>query len=92
MKVEIYVDGRPVSIQSVGLVSDGDIVILSKNMIKGATMATESFDDLFYSFINGAKTYEEAYEKAENIHEELFETRRYSSFDSYRTTLCKRLK
>jgi hypothetical protein len=91
--IQIIKDGKPLQIQSVGFVVDGDIVILSKNVIKGGSIAAQEFDNMFYENLKqGARTHEEAYEKAELAHESVFEIRRYSSFESYKNTLSKRIK
>lgn len=91
--IQIIKDGKPIQISAVGFVVDGDIVILSKNVIKGAAISSHEFDNMFYENLRqGAKTHEEAYEKAELAHETVFEIRRYSSFESYKNTLSKRIK
>jgi len=51
----------------------------------------EGFTELFYEKTKHYKTYEEAYEAAEQMHEQLFQSRRYSSYSSFRRALRRKL-
>jgi len=51
----------------------------------------EGFTELFFEKTKTHKTYEEAYESAEKMHEQLFQSRRYSSYSSFRRALRRKL-
>jgi hypothetical protein len=92
MKQEIYQDGKlRMTLQS----TDGngcDIVVMPKVLVKNCSMSAEGFDELFFSFYNnGSVTHTAAYEKAEQVHEQYFEKRKYSDYESYRVSKSKRL-
>lgn len=61
-----------------------DIVTISKDLLKNASMSAEVFEDLFFDATRSSSTYMEAYEKVEILHEQYFEKRRYSDYDSFR--------
>lgn len=93
MKIELYRDGKLwMSVQSVGIGSEDDIAVLPKRLIKGSSLSHESFENLFFSFMKDCDTNVEAYERTESKHEEFFETRKYSSYDSFRKVQSTRLK
>ena len=87
VKIELYRDGQKwMTVSSVGFGSEDDIMILPKRLIKGSSLSAESFENIFFSFAKDCNSYQEAYERTESIHEEWFETRKYSSYDSFRKT------
>lgn len=69
-----------------------DIVTVSKDLLKNASMSVDVFEDLFFDATKTSATYMEAYEKVEVIHEQLFEKRRYSDYDSFRKVKERRVK
>lgn len=88
MKYEIYEDGfLKWTIEA----SPGDITILPKSLTKGCSLSADSFDEIFYSCLTGSRTNGEAYEKAEQLHVEYFEKRKYSGYDSFLSARSKRL-
>lgn len=61
----------------------GEIVSITKKFLKGCMMKSEQFENIFFEFrieMNHTK----AYEKAEEVHEKIFGSRRYSSYESFR--------
>lgn len=89
MKFELYRDGNLyMTIETTG--GDIDLAILPKSVIKNSALSPKSFEELFYKCARETATYTEAYEKAEQTHEEYFGCRRYSSYDSFRFQKDKR--
>jgi hypothetical protein len=68
--------------------SQGDIVAV----FSSASMSATGFDELFFKFVNDSRTYTEAYERVEKVHEQLFNKRKYSDYNSYRNAKAIRLK
>ena len=94
MKVQLYEDGNlKWTIEAVGpSIGAHDISILPKSVTKGCSMSAEGFDELFFDCMSSSKNNSEAYEKAEQIHLEYFETRRYSDYYSYKSSKSQRFK
>jgi hypothetical protein len=91
MKLELFQDGKlVVSIEPVGDVVSGDFTILPKSILTGGSLSSKTFEELFFKCIKETSTYIEAYEKAEGIHEQYFERRRYSCYESF--SRAKKLK
>lgn len=67
-----------------------DIVTISKDLLKNASMSAESFDDLVMTFRKQNVTYSEAYYKAEEVHQEYFGKTRYSDHLSYKASYSYR--
>jgi hypothetical protein len=90
MKLEITKEGRVLwTIESTdGNLSQGDVV----TVISNCSMNPKGFDELFFRFVNDSKTYVDAYERAEKVHETLLGRRKYSDYDSYREAKRIRLK
>lgn len=89
MKIELFRDGHLyMTIDYVG--TTGELVVLPKSLVKDSSMSHESFENLFHECARESKTYTEAYEKAESIHEQYFEKRRYASFESFSTVKNRR--
>lgn len=87
--IEIYQDGKlKWTIESIG--SPSDIVFLPKSMANECSMSASGFDNIFYACMSGSKTNVEAYEKAEQIHVQYFEKRKYSSYESFAVSKSKR--
>jgi hypothetical protein len=61
-----------------------DIVTVSKDLLQNCTLTAEGFEQVFFTEARTSTTYIEAYEKAEAWHEETFNKRRYSDYDSFR--------
>jgi hypothetical protein len=90
MKLELYRNGELyMVIEAVGQ-DIGDFTIIPKSIIQGSSLSHSSFEELFFKCTRETKTYVEAYEKAEQIHEEYFDKRRYASYDSFRTVTNKK--
>jgi hypothetical protein len=86
MKIELLRDGKLfMTVDYVGPGSADDLVILPKSLVKDSSLSQESFENLFHECVKGSKTYSEAYEKAEAIHEQYFDKRRYASYESFST-------
>lgn len=64
--------------------SKDDVITISSNLLKNASMSADVFEDLFFDAAKTSTTYMEAYEKIEVLHEEVFNKRRYSDYDSFR--------
>jgi hypothetical protein len=90
MKLEILKDGvvkwtiQPTDHN----LSPHDIVAV----ISSVSMSPEGFDNLFFKFVNDSKTHKEAYERAEKVHETMFQRRKYSDYDSFSVSKSRRLK
>lgn len=69
-----------------------DIVIISKDLIRNATMSADSFDDLVMTFRKENVSMTEAYYKAEEVHEHYFGKPRYSDHGSYKSWYSQRHK
>lgn len=69
-----------------------EIVTISKDVLKNCTMSAEGFEQLFFDQVRVSTTYVEAYEKAEEEHERVFEKRRYSDYNSFRNCKTQKMK
>lgn len=69
-----------------------DIVCVSKDLLKNASMSAESFDDLVMTFRKENISITEAYYKAEEVHEHYFGKPRYSDNGSYKASYSYRHK
>jgi ABC-type xylose transport system substrate-binding protein len=67
-----------------------DIVTVSKDLLKNATMSAEVFDDLVISFTKENISMTEAYYKAEEVHEEYFGRPRYTDHGVYKSSYSHR--
>ena len=93
MKLELFQDGRlVVSVEPIGNVVSGDFTFLPKRLVVGAVLNAESFDNLFFECLKDQKTHEQAYVKAEEIHEQYFGQTKYKSYESYANSKSQRLK
>ncbi len=93
MKVELYQDGKlKWTIEAVGNIGKDDITILPKSLAQGCSISAESFDEIFFANISGSKNNLEAYEKAEQVHLQYFEKRKYSDYQSYKSYKSQRMK
>lgn len=81
MKQEIH-NGRWVVESTDG--KSCDIVVMPKFLAENVTMTTRGFDELFFHFLEPTMTHTDAYEKAEQVHEQYFHTRKYSSYESFK--------
>jgi hypothetical protein len=61
----------------------GDIVSIPRNFLKGCMMKPKAFDDMVFKLMTEVGTQVKAYEKAEEIHYQVFGCNRYSSYESY---------
>jgi hypothetical protein len=55
-------------------------------------LSMKGFSEKFYDYSKKTKTYREAYEKTEKIYEKNFGKRRYSSYDSFRVVMNRKMK
>lgn len=82
MKVEIFRDGK--LYMTIDQTDGSDyIVVLPKSLARGMRSSSESFKELFFKCMGESSNGAEAYEKAEMIHEKYFDSRRYSSYESF---------
>lgn len=91
MKHEVYQDGKlRMTLES----TDGrcDIVTMPKVLVKECSMSARGFEELFFIFLKGNVTHTQAYEQAEVVHENYFDRRRYSDYDSFRKSKDQRMK
>jgi hypothetical protein len=92
MKFEIFNNGQlKWTIEAVGNFSPDDVMILPKSITKGASISAEGFDEIFYACMSGASSNSEAYEKAEELHVQYFEKRKYSDYNSFKSSRSNRL-
>ncbi len=94
MKLELYQDGQlKWTIEAVGpAIGAHDIAILPKSVARGCSLSAGSFDEIFFACLSGSRTNGEAYEKAEQIHLQYFEKRKYSDYESYKSYKSQRFK
>jgi len=91
MKLELYRDGELyMSIESTS--GDVDFTILPKSIVLNSSLSPKSFDDLFLKCTKDMGTYVEAYNKAEQIHQDFFGVKKYSDYDSFRISKSNRIK
>ncbi len=57
-----------------------------------ANMTYGSFKDLFYDNLSKTHDFEQAFDRTEDEHEELYNKRKYSGIDSFRVVLSKNRK
>ena len=87
--MQIYQDGKlKWTITDVG--SPSDIVFIPKNLAKSCNMSAEGFDEVFYACLSGANNNHDAYEKAEQVHVQYFDKRKYSSYQSFLSAKSQR--
>lgn len=93
MKYEIFENGHlKWTIEAVGNFDGQEITILPKSITKGCSLSADSFDQIVYSCMSGSKTNAEAYEKAEQLHVQYFEKRKYSDYNCYVSSRSQRLR
>lgn len=83
MKLEIFKDGKLFMTVHSPDAEPEDFIALPKRFVRHSILSPQSFEDLFFQCNKTAKSYVEAYEKAEEIHEKYFERRRYANYDSF---------
>ena len=69
-----------------------DIVTISADLLKNASMSAEGFDDLVVSFAKENISLTDAYFKAEEVHQHYFGRPRYSDHGSYKASYSYRHK
>lgn len=67
----------------------GDIIALPRTFLKGLSMSADRFEEVFSEFKERHNNVM-AYEKAEELHERLFGSPRYSDYDSFRVTMSRK--
>jgi hypothetical protein len=86
--IEIYQDGKlKMTIEEIG--SPTDIVVIPKNI--SCSMTSQGFTKVFFSCLSG-RSHTEAYDKAEEIHTQYFQQRKYSSYESFRVSCARAFK
>lgn len=58
-------------------------------VIKNSTLSTEKFIELYYNYFTECKNHRKAYERVENLHENLLGSRKYSDYDSFKQVKSK---
>lgn len=97
--IEVYQDGKlKAKLENVGTgFQSEDIVVLPAAIAKNVIMTSKSFEDLFYEYLKENFphatniTHEQAYNKAERIHEQYLGKRRYKNFESFRMSRDQRM-
>ena len=79
------------TVQGVGNISSDDI-ILPKSIATECSISGDGFDRIYYACMSGSSTNKEAYEKAEELHVQYFEKRKYSDYESFRVQKYRRDK
>jgi hypothetical protein len=69
-----------------------DIVTVSKDLLKNASMSADGFDDLVMTFRKENMSITDAYYKAEEVHEHYFGKPRYSDHGVYKSSYSQRHK
>jgi hypothetical protein len=69
-----------------------DIVTVSRDLLQNCTLTAEGFEQVFFNEARTSTTYVEAYEKVEAWHEEMFNKRKYSDYNSFRNSKTQRMK
>ena len=57
-----------------------------------ALLSPSGFNDRFHKHCKTSKTYVDAYEKTDTEYEQIFGKRKYSSYNSFRVCMNRRLK
>jgi len=57
-----------------------------------ALLSPKGFEERFHNYCKKEKTYKIAYEKTENDFEKYFGKRRYTSYDSFRVVMQRKMK
>jgi hypothetical protein len=93
MTVELYENGKlKWTMEPVGNVSQSDFVVMPKTLIAGACMSADAFDRIFWANVSHCDTNRDAYEKAEQLHQQYFERRKYSDYETYKSSKSKRMR
>lgn len=69
-----------------------EMVTVSKDMVRNATLTAEAFDDLVMEFRKDNVSSTEAYYKAEQTHMNIFGRPRYSDHSTYKSSYSRRHK
>jgi hypothetical protein len=80
------------TLQPIGNINRCDFIILPKEIAVGCSMSADAFDKLFWSNLSSSENNRDAYEKTEQIHEEFFEHRKYSDYETYKSSKSQRMK
>lgn len=78
-------------IEPVGNINRCDLVILPKSIAVGCSMNAEAFDKIFWANLTASDNNREAYEKAEQLHQQYFDHRKYSDYETYKSSKSHRL-
>ncbi len=71
-----------------GTVTQKDFV----SIVTSAKVSTHKFIEIYYDYFTETKDAKKAYEKAENLHEQIFGSRRYSSYETFKSCKCEVMK
>lgn len=89
--IEVYQNGQlKFTIQEIGMPSD--FIVIPREVTKTCTMNAEGFKEIFFTCLKTSKTHAEAYEKAEEIHSQYFNERKYSGYTSFKVAMSKAAK
>lgn len=67
-----------------------EMITVSKDMVRNASLSAEAFDDLVMEYRKGNVSLTEAYYKAEETHMNIFGKPRYSDHGSYKANYSRR--
>jgi hypothetical protein len=91
--IELFDNGKlKWTMEPVGNVSQSDFVVMPKTLIAGGSMSADAFDRIFWSNVPQSTTNRDAYEKAELLHQQYFERRKYSDYETYKSCKSKRMR
>jgi len=80
------------TIEPIGNINKCDLVVLPRSIAVGCSMSAEAFDKIFWANLTTSDNNREAYEKAEMIHEQYFEHRKYSDYQTYKSSKSQRMR
>ena len=62
------------------------------SIVTSAKVSTPKFIDIYYDFLKNTKSSRTAYERTEILHEEIFGTRKFNSYDKFKVIRSYHLK
>lgn len=93
MSIQLYENGNlKWTMEPVGDVSQSDFVVLPKDLVAGSCMSAEAFDRIFWANVTMSESNRVAYEKAEQMHQQFFSRRKYSDYETYKSSKSQRMK
>jgi hypothetical protein len=83
MKIEVISGNIKWTVESTGNIRQEDFVAVITN----SKISTMKFIELYYDYYTETKSAKQAYERVEEIHEQLLGSRKYNDYDTFR--ICK---